>query len=174
MTCLLPGCLQAGPPDYKDPAQTPPVLDLNSAVPSVLDVLNVDTTSGETIPFNVQVRSEDRGVDLSADLYVDYGSSAQQVENAFATVPASTFSDTNREIRLTWTVPSSALLTPGCHQLTLLVTHATNYPVIRNSADVALATWWLNVDDDSQSPNTLASCPTTINAGSQTTSGGSG
>lgn len=166
MTCVLPGCLQSNPPDYQSLAQTPPMLDLNSADPSLLNVLDVDTTSGETIPFNIKVQSEDRGVGLIAVLYVDYGVAHVQQTETVATVPASTFSDTSRQISLNWTVPSGPVLSPGCHQLTLLVTHATNLP-IRNSADVGLATWWLNVDDQPAGTNTLAGCPTTTGGGSK-------
>lgn len=166
MACAVTGCLVSGPPDYQDPSQTPPVLDLNKARPSVLEVQSVK--QGDSIDFNVPVRSEDRGVNLIAGLYVDYGSTYQ-----FGTepppVPASTYADTNRQIVFTWTVNN---VTAGCHRLTLLVTHEPNLiltnlqpPVIRDPNDLALANWWMNVDDSPAGSNTLADCPPISNGG---------
>lgn len=158
MIGLLASCLQSGPPDYQDPSRTPPLLDLNGASPLVTEIQPV--TTGETIPFSVRVRSEDRGVDLIAVLYLEYGLANQSPEASPVILPASTLSDTSRKIAISWTIPPS--VSAGCHQITLLVTHTTNFTsgVPNNLSDIGLATWWLNVNDNPPGTNTLAGCPT--------------
>lgn len=160
------GCIVAGPPDYKDPKQTPPLLF--NADPVVGQI--VAKAPGEPLPISVNVRSEDAGDSLIAALYLDYGLSTQQFQKGTdVTLPASTFDDVNRKISFTWTVPNIAA---GCRPITLLVTHLQNTSILgpKNADDVALATWWLNVDDqtDAQHPNgtnTLAQCPTLAGGG---------
>lgn len=145
----------AGPPAYKDPTQTPPVLD--SITPDVAQVQS-SLTGGELFKISFVVRSEDVGDSLVAALYLDQ----KLQQGTVLPIAASTF-DSPRTVNLNWTVPTGA---PGCHALTLFVTHSKNTQLggYRDPADVALATWVLNVDDqtNAQHPdgtNTLAQCP---------------
>ncbi len=156
MCSALAGCIVAGPPDYKDPTQTPPVLDLNGADPSILQI--IERAPGEQITFKIKVRSEDAGDDLIALLYIDYGATTQALE-ANQTIAASTFDDTNREVNFAWTVPN---IQRGCRQLTLLVTHTKHTSILgpTDNNDIALVTWFLNVADP-DGTNVLAQCPKT-------------
>ena len=169
MVLALSGCIVSGPPDYHDPAQTPPVLsDVN---PSLLGVLPADTGRSGTPPsqytLTAKVRSEDVGGDgLIALLYLDYGDLTNQVRQpALWTGPARTFSDTSRTVTLPW---SAANQPTGCHTLTMEVTHASNVtfakgvPVVSLTPqdDVAFATWWVNIYDDptSKDATSLSAC----------------
>jgi len=171
MLAALPSCVIAGPPDYQDPGQTPPVLDLTKASFSVFSVLTATTgvsgTPATQFTFTVPVRSQDVGDDgLIALLYLDYGGSDAVRQPPLWTAGASTFDDTSRIVRLPW---SAANQTKGCHTLTMMVTHASNVdfqtgePVVSIDPpdDVAYATWWVDIDDDStgQDPNPMSGCP---------------
>lgn len=150
------------PPTYGQATQTPPVLYGNDARPSTLVVKNV--SAGETLDINVEIRSEDDGEDLQARLilnhsiagdgpYIDYLLDAVPVD------PGSLNDDKRREISTATELPSG--LPKGCHQLTLWVTHVSNLEA-RAKRDIATVTWWLNVDDDSTTPETtnqLRNCP---------------
>jgi hypothetical protein len=61
--------------------------------------------------------------------------------------------------RMPFTIPTTAV--PGCHSLTLIVTHAFeafSWTPARKW-DVAYAVWWLDVDDDVTTPSaSLARC----------------
>lgn len=164
MALAVPACLVAGPPDYEDPRQTPPVLDLNQAEPSINQIIG-DKQPGDQIAFNLPVRSEDVGDGLTAALYLD-GLTTPELQTAGKKLPPSTFDDTSRKFIFTWTIPS---IPAGCHRVTLLVTHSQHFdffatPNYTDPSDIALATWWLNLSDevDTQHPsgtNTLESCP---------------
>lgn len=162
MALLAGGCVVSDPPEYGRADQTPPLLNLVDAAPSITQILVVEP--GDRVDFNVPVRSEDPpGDELFAQLFLDYTLSTEEFQR-FARVQPSTFSDTDRAIVMQWNVPNGAA---GCRQLTLVVTHASNLNAANrpdSSEDTAIATWWVNIDDDSDTPNTLASCPT-ISAG---------
>jgi hypothetical protein len=161
---LAAGCLVADPPNSTDPEKTPPLLLLGQADPPVYVVTKLSTKSPTPrIPISVPVRSEDSGDRLHFDFYVDWNGADQDIiEGRY--VDPSTFSDTSRSIDTEWAYGS--LTNAGCKQVTLVVTHASNFvatyptPVYTNPADFAIATWFFNVDDDPIGTNTLSGCPT--------------
>ncbi len=164
---LTPGCIVADPPAYEERAKTSPMLDLSMADPPITEVIAVDTTAARTIvPFNIPVRSEDAGDELMALFYLSFGQEDQTPQYRITEEPASTFDDANRVISLEWDYHQ---MDRGCHQLTLVVTHRANFDLEKwlptDPADVALATWWVNVDDDPAQPNRFSDCPSHNNGG---------
>jgi hypothetical protein len=159
---LAAGCIVADPPNSSDPEKTPPLLLLGQADPPVFQVMSLSTKDGSTsLPINVPVRSEDAGDELIALLFVDWNVDSNAKEPvAKARVAPSTFDDANRMISATWDYSGAP---SGCNQLTMLVTHSTNYDWIpstyANPADVAIATWFFNVNDEPRGTNPLSWCP---------------
>ncbi|HEX7453271.1 MAG TPA: hypothetical protein VF294_13340, partial [Polyangiaceae bacterium] len=114
---LASSCIVANPPEYVDPLQTRPILDVGQAVPGTSQVLVVH--AGDHVGFSVPVRSEDAGEDLRAVFFIDQGPGSAGIFQNSQRIPASTYSDTTRPVTFPWTVPT---LTPaGCHLLTLTV-----------------------------------------------------
>jgi hypothetical protein len=137
------GCIVAEPPTLDAPQKTPPFLFLNEADPSITAIKKVAPDT--TVPISVPVRSEDAGDQLFGSLFVDFGSTNElSVDQGL--LPPSTL-DEKRVISMNWRLrPTDA----GCMQLTLLVTHLANLDEgfrPRDSADLALATWWFQVGD---------------------------
>lgn len=160
---LAAGCVVADPPPFSDPAKTPPVLSLGEANPPVYQIQPLSLTSEtKLVLINVPVRSEDAGDDLVALLFVNWNVASNETASPIAKArePASTFNDTGRSIEMVWDYQKT---TPGCWQLTMLVTHESNYDWIRSSygnpADIAIATWFFNVEDDPPGTNPLSGCP---------------
>jgi hypothetical protein len=163
MLLATSSCIVADPPEYQNPVQTRPVLDVYQANPRTSRVLVVNTS--DQVPISVPVRSEDAGEDLSAHFYVDYGIVGPNgLPQNSQTIAASTYADTTREVTLTWKVPM--LDKGGCHLLTLIVAHRTSFLKSDNDildpakadTDAAIINWWLNVNATSAS--TLVDCPT--------------
>jgi hypothetical protein len=162
----VPGCLISDPPEFKGVEKTPPVLNLSKAIPSTTEILSV--AIGETHQFLIPVRSEDLGDKLVAGLYTNYGIEGEQQASLPKRIPSSTFDQLGRVISFPWTVAAK----PGsCLQLTLVVTHEENTdefsrPIERDN-DVALATWWLDVQPDlitdpAGEPARLSDCPSGV------------
>ena len=159
--CSVSGCIVADPPSHER-AGTPPMLDLNLALPLVTQITTV--RSPDDLDFSVAVRSEDRGDGLAGLLFRDYQFEDDAYLGAdFRTLP-STFDDLRRRVTVTWRrIPESL---KGCHQVTLIVTHKSNVasnndgeltPVSRD--DTALVAWWINVNPDEAHPEDLLNCP---------------
>jgi hypothetical protein len=159
---LASSCIVADPPEYQDPVQTRPVLDVYGANPSTSRVLVVSTA--DQVPISVPVRSEDAGEDLSAHFYIDRGVVSGGLPQNAQTIAASTYADTTREVTFTWKVP---VLDAGpCHLLTLIVAHRSSFLSTDNDVldkdkagtDAAIINWWVNVN--AMTPSTLVNCPT--------------
>ena len=157
---LASGCIIADPPQYHDPLQTPPVLDLYQANPSVQNVVVVKSGQAASVSFVVPFRSEDAGEGLLAELYVD------GVFSIFTTFDASSFNDLGRSVKMALTVTPA--IRPGCHTVTITIAHqstwdTTSAPETLNlkkaTYDAATATWWLNVDPPEGAELTLNNCP---------------
>jgi hypothetical protein len=159
VSLFAPSCIIADPPEYSTASQRAPVLDLYNASPAILKILEVSTN--QVVPINVPLRSEDAGEQLTALLFLDYGTTPSNVPVGYAPIPASTYDDSNRAVSTPWSAPGER----GCHRLTLLVCHQSsfNYSTYQilpsRTNDVALATWVVAVDDGSGTPVDLASCP---------------
>jgi len=162
LALLAAGCIVADPPDSSDPEKTPPLLLLGQADPPVYQVKGLSTKDGSPpLQINVPVRSEDAGDQLLALLFVNWNMGLEDSAVAKVLVGPSTFDDTDRMISAVWDY--TEIPTRGCTQLAMLVTHYTNYDWIHsayiNPSDVAIATWFFNVDDEPLGTNPLSGCP---------------
>lgn len=126
------GCLVTSVPDDETPTLTPPFILDGTAAPPVSDILEIkkDPTNPNkytSVGLSVSVRSEDAGADLVPILYVDYGFYDEDQNLPFRAarlldnLPAKTLSDGPRSLAVAYR--PTALL-PGCHTVTLMVTHA--------------------------------------------------
>lgn len=159
---MLPACLIDDPPPYAAPKQTPPRLDLTQANPP-LDQLIIKN-SGEVVNFQMPVTSEDAGQALEAILLLDYGGDGSVPDFLYlAPLPASTLDDPEpRVFNLLWTVRKG--VTPGCHRVTLRVTHFANIDQAKpaevvNKKDLAEAYWFANINVTPEKANSLVDCP---------------
>lgn len=144
---LLDACLLPAPPEYREPEQTPPFLW--APIPATTEVQSVK--SGDPFDISVNLRSEDAGEDLVALLFLNYLVEGQQSGSLnWSSVKAGTLSE-ERHIGISWRVPERE--TPGtCEQLSLIVSHLSNFTngLPTNDADVAVLTWWLDINDTDQ------------------------
>jgi hypothetical protein len=160
---MLPGCLIDDPPPYAAPKQTPPRLDTTHANPPLDQV--IVKNSGEVVNFQMPVTSEDAGEALAAILLFDYGGDGSVPEPVSPTtpLPASTLDDPEpRVFNLPWTIRKG--VTPGCHRLTLRVTHFANLDQMRpaevvDKKDLAEAYWFANINVKPENANSLVDCP---------------
>lgn len=164
------GCIVADPPQYEEPARTPPILDLANAQPFLFDVIlfdrNDNQQANDEIHFHVPVRSDDQGDELIAALWVDYGYAGQFFTDVWRFIPDSTFDDLSRSIDMDYRVADRPPARSGCHQLTIFVAHESNFnqeiflpDFAKAAGDIAFATWWMNLDPDPADPYTLEQCP---------------
>jgi len=156
---MLSGCLVDDPPPYPTAQQTPPRLDYAKASPGLDQVLV--TSFPDVVTFEMPVTSEDAGDELVAILRLDYdGQVGDQV--SFGHLPPSTLADTSRRVfSLPWVVPRK--LDPGCHRLTLRVTHLRNtdrnFTNVLDTKDLAEAYWFANVNVTPENAGSLVDCP---------------
>jgi hypothetical protein len=144
---LSTGCLVAEAPEYGPPRKTTPVINLQRLVPTPFAILKLDSATAST-GFSVPIKSEDAGEQLVAALFVD---SEVEADRDWAFPPAT------RNLTFRWEPRG---ISPGCHLLKLIVTHADNYNSSTDrhiSEDVATVTWWMNFD--AEDPLILENCP---------------
>jgi hypothetical protein len=155
---MLPACLVDDPPPFSQPQRTPPRLDQRNTLPLLAEV--IVAKSNDALKFEIPVSSEDAGDQINAILLLDYqGGPVIQVSGG--TLPPSTLEDTERApLSFLWIIDR---VDPGCHRLTLRVSHLSNMPSafspIIDASDVAEAYWWMNLDVDPALANTLVDCP---------------
>jgi hypothetical protein len=157
---MLSGCLIDDPPPLVAPQQTPPRLDYTKASPGLDQIMNIK--QGEVIPFKMPVTSEDAGDDLLAVLLFDYDGLYGLPLTVGSFLPASTLADTNpRELGISWTVIGG--IEPGCHRITLRVTHVGNIRTtifdLVDQSDLAEAYWFANVNVTPQNAGSAVKCP---------------
>ncbi|MFT3775682.1 MAG: hypothetical protein QM820_60825 [Minicystis sp.] len=136
------GCLISDPPQFRPAKHTRPFLVEATADPDPRAVLAVDSTllgsSQSTITFSANVISQDDPVDstsgsafqqVKAWLYLDYGLAQDPLlPYAFVIPPANelspgaTLDDKSRRVSATWR-PALQPVEPGCHTVTLVVSH---------------------------------------------------
>jgi hypothetical protein len=151
--------LVADPPTYQNSNRTPPFINLRETLPYVTRITVLH--SKEKTDFTASVRSEDQGMSVQGILFLDYSFAGQRVISN-GEIPGSTFDEDSRSLVAPWTPTESD---KGCHQVTMLVTHRDNvhYPqgqvVITSSKDVAIVTWWVNVNPSDTDPENLGVCP---------------
>jgi hypothetical protein len=162
-------CLVTSTSDFPEPPQTPPYLRSDTADPPLGVVKFVDpTATNPRIRFSTLVDSEDQGVNLEVRLIPDDVTSELPRALAFSSVVAGTLG-TPRPVSVEWDprAPDTrgAFLSPGCHTVTLLVSHGftpyTNRPQRESDQDYLV---WFVFISDSKHPEfdptvPLASCP---------------
>jgi hypothetical protein len=159
---MLSGCLVDDPPPYVAPRRTAPRLDTTNALPPLNQI--IVKNSGELIEFKMPVTSEDAGEPLVGILLFDYGGDGtiQDLLNS-GPLPASTLDDPNpRVFSLPWTVRKG--VEPGCHSITLRVTHFSNLipnrsPEVLDKKDKDEAYWFANINVSPENANSLVDCP---------------
>jgi len=163
---LSMSCLVEDPPPYTEPKQTPPRLDHAAATPLLDEIILAN--SNDIIRFSIPVTSEDAGEGLTAVLYLDYATGVDAYPIDFSNLPASTLDDTNeRAFSFSWKVK---YLPPGCHRFIVRAGHASTMSDaenVVNTADVAEAYWWANIDVAAQDANQLVDCPIASRGGDE-------
>ena len=159
-------CIVASPPQYRDPVQSRPQLNVYAATPQTQQVVVIDTTSKAGTKFSVPVQSEDGGDDLSGVFFLDYQVTAAEAFLAQVRLTASTFDDVGREATFTWTSTMPRGKT-GCHYVSLIIAHrssfldddTTHLDKAKGVKDGAIVTWVVNVNPPAGQEQTLIDCP---------------
>lgn len=150
LAMLAHGCLITSTSDFAAQPKSPPFLNGFSALPAIDQFVVVPTTQTEPVSFVAQVRAEDEGEPLEAKLVVDAATARPGLVD-FLTLAPGTFNEA-RSISLSW-LPTASIggqsLAPGCHTMTMIVTHHYQVdsilPADANDADQL--TWWLLLGD---------------------------
>src|SRR5262249_31440574 len=117
------GCLVAEAPEYGPPRKTTPVIDWQKVKPPFYEILQ-PLPPGMT--FTIPVRPGDAVDGVAACGFVDYPNRSNPVAifmNDWPFPPNAT--SESPELSLPWDLRGD--ITPECHQVTIFVTHASNY-----------------------------------------------
>jgi hypothetical protein len=156
------GCIVTASPDFTKPEPTPPYLTSLSPFPGA--VQRVISSGGASRPvfmipaISFDVVSEDlSGPGIDAQLLLDYQGSAFERLDPVAQpkhLPPGHLNSPQRTVDWGEKVSLHPETSPGCHTLTAVVSHAfvpgTATPIGApplGDRDVAMATWFLNVED---------------------------
>lgn len=142
------GCLVASTPEFEKPERTPPFLLAATADPDIREfVLITDEEANIRNEFSAMVMSEDVGQPVKVALYIDYGE--PNVEGRpfhkalilFPEIPPGRMSDNPRQVRA-HLYPEQENVEPGCHTVTMIVSHEFDYSGCPKSlADSSQLTW---------------------------------
>jgi hypothetical protein len=160
--CLAPalsGCLIDDPPAYRAPQRTVPHINGLRAVPR-LDEMILYPVRGNPISFSVPFSSEDVGERVQGRLFMDYVGSGSGLLVALSDVSASTLDEGERTLKMAFTPLSN--VEPGCHRLTLRVSHLNNWRDagdLYDPSDLDEAYWFAKIYVDPQDPTDLVECP---------------
>jgi hypothetical protein len=151
------GCLEE-PPEYTAAVRIPPIVNFSQVVPAFSVVQQV-MVGADTIHIEVPFRSEDLDEEVLAVMLLDSvpGELPQVISDQ--KLPPSTFEDMSRTVSTDVTDFGS----PGCHTLTLLLTHVSNTSAFRFEViDESLATrvMWVLAVNTSPADIPLSDCPT--------------
>jgi hypothetical protein len=161
---MLPACLVDDPPPLIEPRQTPPRLDYSQALPGLDQVMI--RNEGDLIEFRMPVTSEDAGQSLTGKLFLDYRGDGTLGDTLNQnSLPPSTLDDPNpRVLSIDWQVRDG--VAPGCHRMTLRVSHLNNFSLdpkhsaeVLDKNDLAEAFWFANINVSPESANQLVDCP---------------
>jgi len=164
------GCLLTGEPVSYEPTQSPPMIVASALNPDPRSILLVGGDEGlKEFGITASVVSEDVEEDVKVALYVDYGFTNalnQPFRNALQTfpeLPAGTLADGPRKLLGVRWVDGLFSIEPGCHRLTLVVTHAFDAAsgCPKNLNDSSQVTWHFRQCDVGECPATLVECPPT-------------
>jgi hypothetical protein len=166
---LMAACLDSAP-NYGSGVQILPVFLSSRVDPPLHLIYEGDRLPGVSAPF----RSEDNGETLVAFLVLDFEPSdlSSDIEASESdgrrrlvlavdeTLRASNYADTSRSVEF---LRYAGAVVPGCHSLTLMLTHRSNWDfeaaLPANLDRVSSLVWWVNVGPD-RTETTIASCPT--------------
>jgi hypothetical protein len=183
MTLFGSGCMVTDSPDFTPPPSQPSKPFLTATSPPSWAVLRVHGVGSPTTyqlpPFVFEVVSEDLNTEgLYAALVLDYPGPDAEIslegENHFpnylfssnAPFPPGHLDPTSIAGRPETAIPNGPLPSdtkPGCHSVTLLVTHHfVPGPHVKpiTPGDLGILTWWLDVEDLQGGPSTtdVAGC----------------
>jgi hypothetical protein len=152
MTPALSGCLDP-PPEYQVPDQVPPVIMTDNLVPATSSLNRPNT---EPVTFTVPFRADDAGEGLLGYFLVDIPSGKPRIQTPAVPInadPRPFAEQTDRSFSFPWTW--SKTVNPGCHILTLILSHRSNFDTTNGDVDVrdptkaAYATWFFELSDPS-------------------------
>ena len=161
---FLSGCLVTSSGEFPERAPTRPYLSSADATPPISSLVVV--ADAPTRQFRTVVSAEDNGTPLQVLLVADW-KTPKEILVQSAEVPAGTF-DIPRRIGADW-VPLGAgeiggVVQPGCHSLTLIVSHRFD-PIARTLParvdDYDFLTWWVllrDVQDPTSDAALLGTC----------------
>lgn len=170
LVVLAPSCLVTQDPVTYEPVQTPPIIIASALSPDPRKILLVGGDGGVSqFDITASILSEDGDQPVKIALYVDYGSkNALEQPFRFALpnfpeLPPASLSDGPRKLVGVRWVSDAFPLAPGCHRLTLVVTHAfdtvTGCPKDLN--DSSQVTWHFRQCGDGDCAESLDNCPST-------------
>ena len=156
----VPGCLIPEASEFSPPQQTPPFIVDSSLDPEAYRILSVSQSRTRTVSFDVL--SEDAGDPLVAALRLDFNAGGFHISDQ--EYAPSTLSAGKRQINMTLQTRNIPV---GCHVLTLLLMHKSNYDTEtdlpkndRAWDDVALVNWVMSVNSPDMDTNpSLSDCP---------------
>jgi hypothetical protein len=160
---LVTGCLVDDPPAYRAPQRTPPRIGGPRVLPRLDEIITYRADANQPLVFTIPISSEDVGDQVEGRLYSDYldaQSNIRRVEK----IPASTLDEGERILKMDWTPGND--LAPGCHRITLRVTHAANWrsnAAVYDPADVDEVYWFAKINVDDTRLPTLVDCPDASN-----------
>jgi hypothetical protein len=169
----LPGCLVTADPVSYEPAQTPPIIVSSGLDPDPRDILLIGGDMGVgRLDFTASVLSEDAGESVKVRLYIDYGMPINEESIRpfrfswafFSPLPPATLAEGARPLGedVEW-VDGNFPLQPGCHRLTLIVSHefedTTGCPKDLN--DSSQITWQFRQCGLGECLPILEDCPST-------------
>lgn len=161
MTPVLSGCLDA-PPEYQVPDQVPPVIMTDDVQPPTN---SLNRPSLNKVPFTVPFRADDGGEGLLAYFVRDIPSGkpgfTNVIDNPAVRInadPRPFAEQTKRSFEFDWNWGSADA---GCHTITLILSHESNFNLRNGEVDVidptkaARTTWFFELYD---STTTVPSC----------------
>jgi len=170
LAVLAPGCLVTTEPVAYEPQRTPPILVASGLDPDPRSILLVGGDLGlEEFPISASVASEDAGEPVQVALYLDYGDMNpigqpfRQAFPNFQALPPGALADGPRPlVGVRWNSKVYPL-DPGCHRLTLVVTHAfdTASGCPKDLRDSSQITWHFRQCGVGDCPPILENCPAT-------------
>jgi hypothetical protein len=154
--CSLTSCVLTEP-DFREPTRTrPQVRAISPATTEIRPQSKSDSDSFNPVKFNLELRSEDAGQDVSAVLLRNYGrpspvGSPYAQDVGATSIPAGTLSEGWRPFTLQW-LPTLVNDTHECHSITVLVTHERfgKQPYEecpKDLSDSATLTWFFPICD---------------------------
>ncbi len=158
----LTGCL-ADPPEFEAPARVPPVVAAAEVEPALSRIIRLEP-GVDRLQVSVPFRSEDLGSPILGAFLLDAEAGARD-PRALKTVEvgASSFEDDTRAVDAELT--GFSRVDPGCHSLTLMLTHRSNTDgrevVALDDSEATRIVWWLLLpfEDEDQADVLLEDCP---------------